>query len=263
MPEGDTVHKIALALRPLLQGERIVSARTRRRDEPSLVGCRVTGVSSHGKHLLLTVDDGRSLRSHLGMYGSWHRYRRGERWQKPPWQASLVLETATVVVVCFNASAVEILEPGGARRMDLFRRVGPDLLADGVVVGDVVRRAREFLEPDTPLVDVLLDQRVASGIGNVYKSELLFMAGRPPMIRLQEIEDPELQALYQQARQVLIRNLGGGPRTTRFVADGRGRLWVYGRAGRACFGCENPIRHDRLGRHVRPTYWCGVCQRSA
>lgn len=263
MPEGDTIHKLALALRPHLQGESIVAAVLRHRHDPSLVGRRITRVRSHGKHLLLSLDDGRLLRSHLGMYGSWHRYRTGERWRKSRRQAWLVLETGTEVFVCFNAMAVEILEPRDPRRTDLFRRLGPDLLGDDVAIDDIVLRAREFLEPGAPLADMLLDQRVASGIGNVYKSELLFMVRTSPTLPLGEAEDTEIHALYRLARRVLSHNLDGGPRTTRFAGDGRGRLWVYGRAGRACLCCEDPIRHGRLGRHVRATYWCRVCQRAA
>jgi endonuclease-8 len=112
------------------------------------------------------------------------------------------------------------------------------------------------------LVDLLLDQRIAAGIGNVYKSELMFLAGCAPNWTLSEANDDMLLALYAQAATLLKANLGGGPRTTRRNDDGHGHLWVYGRAGQPCLRCGASIRRGLLGCRPRSTYWCDGCQRS-
>ncbi len=264
MPEGDTIHKIAEAIRPRLEGQRIVRARIghrpRHRAFENLNGRSVESVYASGKHLLFVMSGGLVLRTHLGMYGSWHRYRVDESWRKPESQLSLALWTERDVFVCFNGRELICL-PAASITQSVFRqRLGPDLLQTPVAPDALVGRARDFLEPQTPLVDVLLDQRAASGIGNVYKSEVLFIERMHPLTPLAECSDEELVRLYARATDLLERNLGGGRRRTRFPADGAGRLWVYGRGDKPCHRCGTAIRYQRLGRDLRGTYWCPACQ---
>ena len=280
MPEGDTIHKLAAAIRPRLEGTTIRRARLRlhssgtfrhRRastalaaeaafEESELVGHCVDSVYARGKHMFFGFDHGVLVRSHLGMYGDWHRYRPDEPWKKPDWQVSLALWTDHDVFVCFNAKEVELLANATIRHANFCNRLGPDLLSRQVDLGLAIRRAHELHDCGAPLADVLLDQRVASGIGNVYKSEVLFLEGQHPLRTLDETPETTLQRLFRCAGALLQRNLGGGPRVTRFVADGRGALWVYGRPGRACFQCGARIQAGRLGRDLRATYWCPACQ---
>lgn len=265
MPEGDTLHKLARALQPRLQGQAI--RLTRLRGVPPrtpLPAGRVESVTAEGKHLLIRFagEEGgaQELRTHLGLWGGWHQYAPGEAWRKPARQTSVVLETDDAVFVCFNAREVEVMSAGGVSRRTLTARLGPDLLGADVDLAALPTRAREILPGEAPLVDVLLDQRIASGIGNVYKSELLFLRGLAPLTPLEAVSDESLVVAYALARELLSRNLGYGPRTTRFEADGRGHLWVYGRRDAPCLKCGAGIRYARLGRDQRGTYWCPVCQ---
>jgi endonuclease-8 len=260
MPEGDTIHKLAAALRPGLLGRRLARAELRAHPGTPLAGACVTSVRALGKHLFIELDNGLTLRSHLGMHGSWHRYRPGEPWQKPERQASIVLAADEDVFVCFHAAEVDLLRSGGIRERSLANRLGPDLLAPHLDIDKIPARARELFDPDSPLVDILLDQRVAGGIGNVYKSEVLFLERHDPRLRLADVRDEDLRRLYATACELLRKNLHGGARTTRFVADGRGRLWVYGRTGLPCFRCRRRISSARLGKGLRSTYSCPTCQ---
>lgn len=262
MPEGDTIHKLARYIRPRLVGTRTITVRSGYRDTHMLSGQRVAGVDAHGKHLVVAFENGWLLRSHLGMFGAWHRYGHGETWKKPERQATIVLETPDEVFVCFNAKEVQIMRTRGPVARSFATRLGPDLAAGEFDVSSAVRRAREILEPDTPIADVLLDQRAASGIGNVYKSEVLFLARQDPKRPLGEVGDTVLGESYLLARQLLRKNLVGGPRVTRFEDDNAGPLWVYGRRDQPCFECGAPIRYTRLGRHMRSTYWCPACQQA-
>lgn len=262
MPEGDTVHKIARYLRPRLLGARVAEVRVGFRDTQMLAGHRIAGVQAHGKHLLLEFEHDWVLRSHLGLHGTWHRYAHEERWKKPERQASIVLTTDEEVLVCFNAKEVEISRSRGLAAHALAARLGPDLLAPRFDPAEAVARARERQAPVSPLVDVLLDQRIACGIGNVYKCELLFLAGRDPLTQLGAIDDAALGAIYAEARALLQRNLGGGPRRTRFD-DAGAPLWVYGRRGEPCLRCGTPIQYTRMGSDMRSTYWCPRCQPKA
>ena len=261
MPEGDTIHKIANFLAPLLEDQIIVRARLANRfAAEQCTGRRVTNVVARGKHLFIEFEDSSAIRSHLGMYGSWHRYAPHEAWRKPRTQASLVLATATDEYVCFNAKEVELVVTPSVRDRIVHDRLGPDLIADNIDTAWLVRRAREFLDDETLIADALLDQRIASGIGNVYKSEVLFIEQLAPQAPLGCVPDEALARCFISAAELLRKNLGGGKRVTRFENDGAGRLWVYGREGLPCLKCDTPIEKGQLGRHHRATYWCPSCQ---
>jgi endonuclease VIII len=263
MPEGDSVHTLALALSPDLTGQCLDAAWVRGQPWPELVGRRVLAVTSLGKHLYIDLDDGHRLRSHLGLYGSWHRYARQEPWMRPRRQASLALDVGERVYVCFNAREVELMRIQGFAARDSSNRLGPDLTREVCDPDRLWGRALELLPGDTPVVDLLLDQRVAAGIGNVYKSEVLFLTRCSPLLRLHDLSCADISALYRTAGGLLNENLTGGPRRTRPGDDGRGLLWVYGRAARPCLRCGTPVRRERLGRNPRSTYWCPACQNLA
>ena len=260
VPEGDTIHKIAAYMAPELTGRRVDSVRLGSRAEKRFAGATIRGVEARGKHLWIHLDNGSLLRSHLGMYGSWHVYAPDESWQKPSRQASLIMTAAGRSWVCFNAKEIEVVEGPGVRRRVLDTRLGPDLIADEFDVAAIVARAREFGDGDTLMIDSILDQRVAAGIGNVYKSEVMFIERQMPDLRLCDATDAIASACFARAAELLKKNLGGGKRVTRFEHDDAGRLWVYGRAGLPCLDCSTPIRHQRMGRHHRGTYWCPACQ---
>ena len=264
MPEGDTIHKVAAFMAPRLEGRELLDVAFRDRpDEPRFRGCRVQRVEARGKHLLIRLDNDRIIRSHLGMHGSWHVYAAAapsSAWRRPREQASLVLATGESRFVCFNARDIEVLRSPSVRERIVRSRLGPDLIADDVPAGTFARRAQAFADADTLIVDTLLDQRVAAGIGNVYKSEVLFLERLPVDLPTAEASTDRIEACYRRAASLLKQNLGGGPRVTRPAKDSLGRLWVYGRAGLPCHDCGSLILTKRLGRHHRDTWWCPECQ---
>lgn len=267
MPEGDTIHKLAAFMAPRLEGRELVSVDFRDRpDDPHFRGRRVQQVEARGKHLLIRLDNNRIIRSHLGMHGSWHVYATTapvSDWRRPRKQASLVLATEESRFVCFNARDVEVLASPSVRERIVRTRLGPDLIADDVPPGTLARRALAFADADTLIVDTLLDQRVAAGIGNVYKSEVLFLERLPVDLRTAETASDRIESCYRRAAELLRQNLGGGPRVTRRAGDSRGRLWVYGRTGQKCHDCDSLIETRRLGRHHRSTWWCPACQQDS
>lgn len=270
MPEGDTIHVLARTLGTELCGRRLEEARLEHQPVRSLVGAEVDEVFAVGKHLFVAAGAA-AVRTHLGMEGSWHRYRPGERWQKPSWSASCVLRTAERLHVCFRAQEVELVDLRGQRHRAFLRRLGPDLLAEGFDPARAVERARALLPAEAALADVLLDQRVAAGVGNVYKNELLFLAGLDPATPQARLDDGALAELFTDARAALRRNLGPGPRRTRGRRAAPGKapdsadepgLWVYHRGNEPCLVCGTRIRFARTGRHHRSTWWCPRCQKS-
>ena len=267
MPEGDTIFRTAEVLRAALVERRITAARAQPRpglrrvpDLSRLVGATVTRVEARGKHLLIGFDSGLTLRSHLRMSGSWHRYRPGETWRRPARQASAVLETAESVAVAFNTPVVELLTDADLRRSRALTTLGPDLLGAEFDTEEALRRLRE--RNGEQLGNALLDQRAVAGIGNVYKSEVAFLERLDPWAPVAAYEDGELTAALRTARRLLQANTRGGARiTTGSGARGEG-LWVYGRAGRPCRRCGTLIQLRRQGDLARQTFWCPRCQQS-
>jgi endonuclease-8 len=255
MPEGDTIFRTATTLRRVLVGRSLVGFETPRLLAPvPEPGTRVVSVEARGKHLLIGLDDERVLHTHMQMSGSWHVYRPGERWRRPRTQARAILRTADAVAVCFRAPIVELLDAREVRTHPRLSALGPDLCSPDADLDEALARMAR-LPLETEIGVALLDQRVACGVGNVYKSETLFACGTDPFARVADLDEHARRALLAKASELLRRNLDGGPRVT----YGRG-LAVYDRAKRPCPRCGTPIRARRQGEAARTTYWCPSCQ---
>ncbi len=276
MPEGDTLYRTAAGLRPHLVGRTVTAARARvpGPQVERVVGSTVVAVDAVGKNLLIRFSDGLALRTHLRMHGSWHRYRPGEPWRRPAGRAVLVLEVPGVVAVCFDAPAVELLETRAEHLHAPVARLGPDATADDFDREEALRRLRAPSRAGITAAEVLLDQRALAGIGNVYKSEVLFIERVDPFAPSADLDDETLGRLVDRARALLLANretavrvttgtAGGGAPSVAGAASGRprgSRAWVYGRAGRPCLRCGTVIRALRHGDLPRTTYWCQRCQ---
>jgi endonuclease-8 len=252
MPEGDTLFRTAATMHRWLAGRVVTRAEARGPRVPAerLVGMTIDAVDAKGKNLLVRFDSGCVLRSHLRMTGSWHVYSTGERWRRPGHEARFVLEAGERSAVCFRAPVIELLVPGGEHLHPALTALGPDVLVDPLDLDEVRRRA-VALAPDATAGDVLLDQRVAAGIGNVYRCEALFLHGTDPMARWADLPDGTLEALVGTASRLMRRNLGSA---------GREAPWVHGRAGKPCRRCGTPVSCVRTGVTARVLYWCEHCQ---
>ena len=262
VPEGDTIFRAAEQLRAALAGKRLVELeirrdpRGRRGPEP---GTEITTVDAAGKHLLVHFADGHVLHTHMQMTGAWHVYARGERWRRPGHTARVVVEVDDgTTAVCFAAPIVELRREHelGARSTPAARmleRLGPDLCV-AVVDLDVVLARLSELPPETELAAALLDQRVAAGIGNVFKSEICWAERIHPFTPIGALDEATRRRIYGTAHRQLTSNLATARRTT----FGTG-LAVYRRAGRGCARCRATIV-SRRDRALRSTYWCPTCQ---
>jgi len=274
MPEGDTLARIAVALRPYLAGRVVTNARARLPGPQisRIVGQKIDAVDAAGKNLLIRFDGGLELRTHLGLHGSWHRYRPGETWRRPPSRAALVLEVPGAVAVCFDAPVVELFERRAEAVHPTISMLGPDLLGDNYDQAEALRRLREPARAETAIGEAILDQRAVAGVGNVYKSEILFMERVDPFARLGSLDDETLDRVLTTSREQLQANAASnapaGRSTTVDLKTGKrlapSRLWVYDRAGRPCHQCGTLILTEAQGSELpRTTYWCPSCQASA
>ncbi len=271
MPEGDTLARIAVALRPYLAGRVVTNARARLPGPQisRIVGQKIDAVDAAGKNLLIRFDGGLELRTHLGLHGSWHRYRPGETWRRPPSRAALVLEVPGAVAVCFDAPVVELFERRAEVVHPTISMLGPDLLADSFDEAEALRRLRDPARAETAIGEAILDQRVVAGAGNVYKSEILFMERVDPFAPIGSLDAETLERVLATAREQLQANARSdapaGRSTTVDLKTGKrlapSRLWVYDRAGRPCHRCGTLIRSEAQGAELpRTTYWCPSCQ---
>lgn len=258
MPEGDTLHGWARAIDAALREKTLQRALSTRADLARLEGHRVVSANAQGKQLLIEFDEGHVLRTHLRMHGT-IRVRDGAyqglitnphvRW---------LLSTEDKTVLCLDAPSVELLRRAELDSHPLLSRLGPDVLAPVLDSAEILRRLRA--QPEQPIGSALLDQELLAGIGNVYKSELLFMTGVSPFKTLAQIDDATLLRIVELARTWMRRNIGERRRTT---PEGRvaSRHWVYGRSGEPCIKCGARIRMQRQGALARSTYHCPECQR--
>ena len=263
MPEGDTIHRAAARLRPVLGGATLLRFEAPRLAGPRpRVGERIDSVVAIGKHLQVNFSGGLTLETHMRMTGSWHVVAQGQRWPKAPHLMRCALVVEGYQAVCFSAPVIRTF-PTAARgtASDPIVHLGPDLVldngspeADAAVVAVCVSRMRG-LDPATPIGEVLLDQRVGNGIGNVYKSDVCWIEGVDPFAPLSQIGEATRTRLIATASRLLRANLGPGRRRT--VAEG---LAVYGRRNAPCRRCGAPIRKDTRGELARITYWCANCQ---
>src|SRR5689334_838378 len=191
------------------------------------------------------------LRTHMRMNGSWHIYRPGERWRRPRRDMRVLVATDEFEAVGFNIPVAEFLDPREEARQDDLRKMGPDLLGDSFDEDEAVRRIRQHDGDD--IADVLLNQRVVAGIGNIYKCEMLFLCRVNPFARAATVDDDTLRRLLRTARKYLqanVRKPAGGIVTYAGFQRERGeggRHYAYGRAGRPCRKCGTPIRLESQG----------------
>lgn len=274
MPEGDTIHRLARRLSNALVDGRVSKLWLREQGEVAgLRAARVNEVSALGKHLLIALlpedkserADEWVLHTHLGMPGRWQRRGEGAAWrQREPPAVELWPRDAPHARgwVCTKPARCELFPRFALRSHPELVSLGPDLLAPPVSYAALLRRARR--SPAATIAELLLDQRVACGLGNVYKCELLFLHECDPWSRTTDVSDEEVESLYRHGAELLAANLGPGRRRTRAVDVGSGdrgpRLWVYDRVGLPCLRCATPIHVDRVGEGARVTYWCPSCQ---
>ena len=232
-----------------LQGRRLVSARPD--SLKRFAGRTITEVKPVGKHLMIRFDNGLAIHSHMRMSGAWHVYRRSEVWRRPDRRVKAVLETEDLVAVCFSAPVIEVVRDEDSR----VGHLGPDILQDEWSARDVVQRARSMGR--MAVGEVLLDQRVTAGVGNVYRCEALWQCGINPWTPTDEVDDVQLVALLETAHRAMQSNLRDNIHR-RFPGYGRGA--VHGRGGRPCPRCGTRISVRAQGEHARMTFWCSTCQ---
>jgi len=258
VPEGDTVFLAATRLRAALEGQVLTKTDFR---VPSYATLDLSGRAVHevvprGKHLLFRVEGGTTIHSHFKMDGAWHVYPRGRSWRGRDFEVRAVLENAAWAVVGYRLGIIEVLATKDERRV--VGHLGPDVLGPDWDADEV--RRRMLAAGDRAIGEVLLDQGVIAGPGNIYKSEICFLSGVDPRTPVREV--PDLERVIDLTKRLMEANRFVGTQvTTGDMRPGRGQ-WVYGRAGKRCRRCGSAIRREEQEGHGgrRVTFWCPQCQ---
>jgi endonuclease-8 len=244
VPEGDTLHRAARRLQALV-GERLEVEARHPRAVATGVAQRLDGrvlesVEAQGKNLLLRFEGGYVLRSHLRMSGSWRLVDRRAEVLGRPW---LVLRGSERTAILRGGSVLELHERA-------VRGLGPDILASPPDFQRMLASLRAT-DQQRHVGDALLDQRLVSGIGNVWRAEALWRARLSPWLPLSDVSDDEVLESLRQAACLMRDSLEGS----------RSQRATYRRAGRPCPRCGEPIRSRGQGDANRTAYWCPGCQR--
>ncbi len=263
MAEGQVSHRNALRFTAALGGQAIVRVDEGPQVAAQRIPQRLTGdvlerVDARGKHHLFRFASGRVLHSHLGMNGRWQL--RGADRPLPHGGLWLALWTDHQVAAQYGGPRLRLYEPGEA--IPALAGVGPDLLDPSLDPGEVALNALASAAPARPVGDVLLDQRLLSGIGNVFRAETLFLTGIDPWQEAGAVTPDEARRIGTTAAELMRHGVSHpGPITTYHgPAPGPHRTWVYGRHGQPCRRCRTPIRAQGMGDANRTLYWCPACQ---
>lgn len=263
MPEGHTIARWASELRPLC-GEplHVVQTAPRWRERAArLVGRHIVRVDTHGKNLLLRISSGTTIRCHAMQYGSWQIGAPGMELRKAQRFIRLRLVTDAHDAVFYHGPVVELLTRRELAAHDDLAALGPDILAPAFDAAEASRRLRAM--PERAIGDAILDQRNVAGIGNIYKSEGLFLARIDPRRAVASLADTELARLWEATIPLMREGIAHSGATTTLPAElaGPGRYhWVYRRRGHPCLRCGSKVQMVRQGELGRATYFCAECQ---
>jgi endonuclease-8 len=233
-------------------------------DAPSLIGPVpqagriVEVVEANGRHLEVMWDDGLVLDSHLKGRSEWHVYRQGAPWRRSWDKLRASIQTDDFVAVCFNAPTIETYRQNDKQRHPGLGRLGPDLCRPDADLAEAIDLLLSYPQPEARLRDVMVDQHVMQGVGNVYRCEVLWAAELSPWAHIADLNHHDAVLIVNTAAKMVRTNQGRVRRaTTSHTRDG---LTVYGRIGQGCIRCSETIESRPVGRHGRMLYWCPGCQ---
>ena len=252
MPEGDSLRRLATRLGRRHVGDVVTASVVRhpRLATLDLTGRRLVDCDARGKHLLLRFEDGHTLALHLLMQG---RVRTSWPHGVPPWRRRIEIRFGSGVVV--GVDVPRLAWVATARESEVIGHLGPDLCGpyDHTAALDAYRAQR-----DRPLAEVLLDQSVVAGFGNIYAVEVPFVCGLSPFTAIDRIDG--LDAVLSVGASLIRTNAALGPQNTTGFDLSRSRHWVLDARIRTCRVCGTNLERRETTPWLRRTAWCPRCQ---
>lgn len=263
MPEGDNILRYATVLGRELTGHTIDRLFLHDLGEvPELAGKRIERIEARGKQMLVTIDSGWTLRVHLGMHGGWRRRHVRERKSR---DLTVEIASGDASYQCVRSYRAELIRTQRLATHPRVGRLGPDLLAEPPDIDEALRRAMKPGFAMREIGDLVMDQRVAAGIGNIYKSETLFETRTHPRALMHQLSEAQVRAVLEKAAELmrmklLIRGRNAVRPHRRDGRAARARFLVYMRRNQPCYDCGTRIERILQGDMGRSTYFCPRCQ---
>ncbi len=214
------------------------------------IGSVIEEVRAIGREIEIVWDDGVVLRTKLQIRGSWQIFRMAEWQKKNRGIAKVVIQVEGCIAACFGIAEIETHHDFDPRRHPLLGRHGPDLSDSRTDLELCVDLMLSYQDADATIAEVLLDQRVMRGIGNVFRCELLWTCELHPWAKVSSLNRDECRELVSIAAELLQSQHATQDRT----------LAVYGRHGKNCQRCNGQVRVTHHGEANRVLYWCADCQ---
>ncbi|MDR0432531.1 MAG: hypothetical protein LBH48_04370 [Bifidobacteriaceae bacterium] len=263
MPEGDFVRRVVRRLDEVLTGDELTYTLLRwpTLGGIDLAGLTITSMEAYGKHILMHLSDGRTLRTHLRMDGTYYieraaggRLAPGSRGLR--WTSRVVLVTNQWAAIGHKLGMADLVRTRDLRR--LIGHLGQDIMADGFDAESAGQAIHA--QGERTIGATLLDQTVVAGIGTIYLAEGLFAWRVRPDRPAQEVPDPS--GLLRHIRELLWRSVGARTATATGNTTRGFTTLVHGRERKPCRQCTNPIKVMRVGKppQDRPAFYCPVCQ---
>lgn len=251
--------RTATALRTALIGKTVLHFEADELISPyPNAGSAIEAINVHGKQFEITFDDGIVLQTSFKWNGDWHLYRFGQKWKKRRHLARVVIQNEEWVAVAFGTREIETFRQFDQNRHPRAGRMGPDLCNPEADLHECSARLFHYDKPEVTIAEALLDQRVMSGVGNVFRCEVLWSCGIHPWAPVSTVPQSTCLDLVITAANQMRANLDSPVRVT--APDIPGGLAVYGRNGQKCVRCGDIIRVTKMGEQERLLYWCPGCQ---
>ena len=294
MSEGPEVKIIADMISSNLQGkkiEEIISKNLDSQIKNKIVDSKIDYVKAYGKNLVFKFSSGIFLRNHMMMWGKWRVYDRSKydtgltrpprRFNKKESESSkrtkeaidvrldsrvrLTIITRDYVLIEFNGPILQFSMDNPAEKEPI-RSLGPDCLNDQTFrVLEIKKRLSVHSKTQKELMisNALLNQKIIAGIGNKYKSEILFVCKINPFKKVLELDIAQQHILFKEIPRLLKYGYENAGRTRQLLTgepnSWNTRHWVFRRAGKECWICKTRIRTERKITG-RSTFWCPQCQ---
>ncbi len=207
----------------------------------------IESITVKGREILVQWDDGIVLSTALRFSGEWHLYRTDEMWRKETYRARVVIEVEGWVAVCFDAPIVETYRQPDRKRHPQAGGVGPNISQPKTDLSGCTQRLLGYRYAHAMIADVLMDESVVSGLGNVARSEALWAVGLSPYAKMADLSYEDCAVLIETASRIVQRDHETSPA-------------VYGRNGQQCVRCRGTIEFKIIGNPRRNLYWCPECQ---
>lgn len=287
MSEGPEVKIIADKILSAMFGKKIediIFKNLNNNIKNKIIGSKFQEIRTFGKNIVIKFSSGIYLRNHMMMWGKWSIYDRQmynkglaippkrSKWKKNPIllknvkdvredsRVRLTIITKETVLIEFNGPILQFSLENPSEKEPI-KSLGPDCLSEIFDIHEA--KTRLHTKQQLLISEALLDQKIISGIGNKYKSEILFICKISPFKQISQLEPTEEKTLLERIPKLLRHGYKNSGRTRCLLENEKSswntRHWVFRRTGKECLICRSLIKSEKTLTN-RATFWCPNCQ---